>query len=408
MAAGRAPPSRALYHWYLGSPEADARAADAVRLLEPLGESTELAASYGEVARQAMLDNRSEEAIEWGERAVALAERTGAIDVRALALNTVGTAMTHDGRTHGLELVRESLRLSLEHELVGHAQRAYNNLWAASARLAVSAAELRRIHDESLQHARRYGLRLPVLLNREAVYALRDGDWDRALQLIEEFDPEIVWYASWEVAGLALIALAREGPEHVLPLIDAPRRRLLAADAQSRASAGHSAEVLLLAGDLRGTLEHAEVVAKLLADDYWHPGVSAAAMSAITAARLLADEVALTRWIELSLTQGSHPGARYQQSRRAFAKAELAARDGDRESALAMLSQCVELLVDALPVQGSFARLRRAELLLENGDREGASAELAAALTYWRKAKATWYLGQLRAWPAERGLAFPE
>ncbi len=56
-------------------------------------------------------------------------------------------------------------------------------------------------------------------------------------------------------------------------------------------------------------------------------------------------------------------------------------------------------------------RLRRAEIFLERdapGDREAAQAELDAVLPYWRKAKATWYLGKLKEWAAERGLRFPE
>ena len=53
---------------------------------------------------------------------------------------------------------------------------------------------------------------------------------------------------------------------------------------------------------------------------------------------------------------------------------------------------------------------RRIEILLRRngvGDREAAQEELAAILPYWRKAKATWYLGQLERWAAGLGLVFP-
>jgi DNA-binding CsgD family transcriptional regulator len=52
----------------------------------------------------------------------------------------------------------------------------------------------------------------------------------------------------------------------------------------------------------------------------------------------------------------------------------------------------------------------RADLLLRrgaSGDRAAAREELAAAVPYWTRAKATWYLAQLRRWAAHRKLAFP-
>ncbi len=58
-----------------------------------------------------------------------------------------------------------------------------------------------------------------------------------------------------------------------------------------------------------------------------------------------------------------------------------------------------------------WVRVRRAELLLVRGaagDRKAAQAELNAVVPYRRKAKATWYLGKLKAWAAECGLRFTE
>ena len=60
---------------------------------------------------------------------------------------------------------------------------------------------------------------------------------------------------------------------------------------------------------------------------------------------------------------------------------------------------------------GKGAHLERVELLLQRGgagDRDAAAAELAAALPYWRTAKAAWYLARLRRWARERRVPFPE
>jgi len=63
-----------------------------------------------------------------------------------------------------------------------------------------------------------------------------------------------------------------------------------------------------------------------------------------------------------------------------------------------------------VPFGETLARRRRVELLLRRGaagDRDAAQAELTAILPYWRKAKATWYLGQLERWAADLDLDFP-
>jgi len=57
-----------------------------------------------------------------------LAEQFDDIEVRIHALNSVGTALAFRDDTEGLELLEQSLALSLEHNLHEHAARAYNNL----------------------------------------------------------------------------------------------------------------------------------------------------------------------------------------------------------------------------------------------------------------------------------------
>lgn len=61
-----------------------------------------------------------------------------------------------------------------------------------------------------------------------------------------------------------------------------------------------------------------------------------------------------------------------------------------------------------LPIPSTLVRQTRSEWLLERGDPAAARAEIEAVLPYWRKAKATWYLGQLREWAAERGIELTE
>jgi len=64
-----------------------------------------------------MLADESQEAIVWGSRAIELAEKLGATEPLAHALNNVGTAELLIGNEQGRFKLEESLRLSLANDL---------------------------------------------------------------------------------------------------------------------------------------------------------------------------------------------------------------------------------------------------------------------------------------------------
>jgi DNA-binding CsgD family transcriptional regulator len=119
--------------WELGqSGEAEVYAMQAVQVLEALPPGSELAMAYSNKAQLAMLADDTAEAIDWGERAIGLAERLGDIITVVHALNNVGTAYVLGQHQHGWDLLERSLRLALEQGAEGrfeeHAARAYCNL----------------------------------------------------------------------------------------------------------------------------------------------------------------------------------------------------------------------------------------------------------------------------------------
>jgi DNA-binding CsgD family transcriptional regulator/tetratricopeptide (TPR) repeat protein len=92
-AVGRCTRELSWFRWFGGEgPPARAKALEAVTILEPLGESVELARAYGEVSHLAMLAQDAEAAFAWGERAIELATRLGDESTRAHALVNIGTA----------------------------------------------------------------------------------------------------------------------------------------------------------------------------------------------------------------------------------------------------------------------------------------------------------------------------
>ena len=101
---------------------------EALRELERLPPGPELAMACSVRSQLHMQQSHVDEAVDWGRRAIALADRLGDVETRVHALNNVATALLFVDRPGGLEMMEESLALALEHGFHEHAARAYMNL----------------------------------------------------------------------------------------------------------------------------------------------------------------------------------------------------------------------------------------------------------------------------------------
>ncbi|OWJ56127.1 ATP-binding protein, partial [Inquilinus limosus] len=101
---------------------------EAVRELERLPPGPELAMAYSVRSQLHMQQSHVDDAVKWGWRAMALADRLGDVETRVHALNNVATALLFVARPGGLEMMEESLALALRHGFREHAARAYMNL----------------------------------------------------------------------------------------------------------------------------------------------------------------------------------------------------------------------------------------------------------------------------------------
>ena len=116
-------------HWYRGeAAEAGHFADEAVRVLEDTPPSSERAMAYSLRSQLHMLNDRMDEAVEWGNRALQLAAEFDDDEVRIHALNNVGTALIFRDKPEGIELLEESLELALKVGHHEHAARVYTNL----------------------------------------------------------------------------------------------------------------------------------------------------------------------------------------------------------------------------------------------------------------------------------------
>ncbi|KQV47495.1 MULTISPECIES: AAA family ATPase [unclassified Duganella] len=116
-------------HWYRGEAELAGRyGMQAIATLEQLPHSSELAMAYSLRSQHEMLQDRPQGAIEWGQRALALAAELGDVETRIHALNNVGTVRLFGGDPAGQAMLEESLALALKHGYHEHAARCFTNL----------------------------------------------------------------------------------------------------------------------------------------------------------------------------------------------------------------------------------------------------------------------------------------
>ncbi|OAP41442.1 LuxR family transcriptional regulator [Sinorhizobium glycinis] len=169
-------------HWRRGEGQPAEEYADlAVREMENLPPGPELAMAYSTRSQLHMLHYRFDEAIDWGLRAIALADQLGEIETRIHALNNVGTALFFADRPGGRERLEESLALALEHGFDDHAARACTN-FAECAVMSKEFVLAERLLAEGIAFATRNDLdsATQYLLGRQAQLRMEQGRFREA------------------------------------------------------------------------------------------------------------------------------------------------------------------------------------------------------------------------------------
>ncbi len=194
----------------------------AVKLLEALPESRDLAFAYAGLVMFHMNHEQVEPALAAGERTIALAEKFEDNEILLSTLNSVGTIELLMGNQAGLEKLLRSLDMATELGLDEDVGRAYINLTfvLAEQRRYDGLFELtKRGAEFSLEH----GLELwrMWILTNEARAHLDRGDWSRATEVAGLVVTGEMGQLP-RVSALPIIALvrARRGDPDVWPLLD--------------------------------------------------------------------------------------------------------------------------------------------------------------------------------------------
>jgi DNA-binding CsgD family transcriptional regulator/tetratricopeptide (TPR) repeat protein len=255
---------------------------EAIRVLEPLGATPELAMAYSNRAQIAMLADEVDDAIAWGERAIALAEQLGDVETLVHALNNVGTARADAGEELGRTLSLRGLALALENGFHEHALRAYTTL-ACRAVLTRCYAEGEAYIEAALAFATEHDIdtfRFYMLGWRSRVH-LERGEWEAAEQdaiavVSRHHVLDIIRFPALHVLGLLR---ARRGEPGAEALLDEAWKFAGPSGEMQRIGPAVTAraEAAWIRGDIRAaeTEMHAGIELALKVGNPWYRGMVA-------------------------------------------------------------------------------------------------------------------------------------
>ncbi len=183
-AVGRCTRILSRFLWFAGDGDAAQRKAqEAITMLEPLGESVELARAYSALSQLAMVAEDAEQAFAWGERALELATRLGDASTRVHALINIGSAKVQlDHRE--TETLLEAHAIADDTGDRYEATRALGNL-AYALMLWVEPGAALRYAEQALAYAHGHEIHALASYNATMIawLRLRAGEWDEAERL---------------------------------------------------------------------------------------------------------------------------------------------------------------------------------------------------------------------------------
>ncbi|HJT58954.1 MAG TPA: AAA family ATPase [Ktedonobacteraceae bacterium] len=251
--------------WFLGkSGEAQQYAAEAVHLLETFPPATELAMAYSNRAQLSMLADNITEAVQWGERAITLAESLGDAETLAHALINVGTAKLTGGDEQGRIHLERSLQLALEGGWEEHVARAYTNL-ACCAVMARDYPLAERFLQDGLAYCAEHDLDSWSMYMGawQARARFEQGHWDDAAEEVTHILGHYRLPAATKIPALTVLGWVRvrRGDPGGATLLDEARDLALATGEFQRIApvTAARAEAAWLRGNMEQCLAEARV-----------------------------------------------------------------------------------------------------------------------------------------------------
>jgi DNA-binding CsgD family transcriptional regulator/tetratricopeptide (TPR) repeat protein len=267
-------------HWWDGNRrEAEAAAARAIAVLEPLPPGHQLAMAYSNQAQLDMLANRTEATMRWAGLAIELARRLDDQETLTHALTNIGSARVNAGDPGGRDDLERGFEVAVAAGLDDHAARALVNLSTGASELR-DYRHARQDLDRTLAFVQAHELSGQVqhVLGHRARVRLDQGDWAGAEQDARAALAEPVHGGARVVDALVPLGLlqARRGdPDAAATLQEATERAFGTSELQWLApTAAARAEHAWLYGEDHRIAEEAARVFELAvqADHAWFAG----------------------------------------------------------------------------------------------------------------------------------------
>jgi DNA-binding CsgD family transcriptional regulator len=264
-----------LYNGLGNTRAAEQACAEAVALLEAQPPGRALAFAYRIRSGLLMLNQQYAEAIEWGERAIALARE---FDDPGLVLATqvpIGSAWLHLDYERGRQMLTDTIRTAREVGRIDAAANAYANLSSASSELyRFEVAE--QVAREGLAYTAEHGherYRL-YMLAWQAITHMRLGRWNEAIDTAGLVLQPTGVSATSRITALAALGYVRvRRRDSIAPIVLDEALELLRDMSSLHRVAlvrGARAEAAWLAGDRARTVEEARAAFEL-ASSKRHP-----------------------------------------------------------------------------------------------------------------------------------------
>ena len=172
--------------WHRGDPSAAYEHVDrATALIAELSPSKSKARVLAQIARRRVLTGNSEEALDVGREALALARELELPDVEADAGITIGVARWSVGEPDGVSDIESAIARAEEAGAL-EVVRGYTNLaWVLSIR---GDANTRKVAERALQLAKRFGQKHMVTFGRANLleFQYQCGEWEQCLAVADE------------------------------------------------------------------------------------------------------------------------------------------------------------------------------------------------------------------------------
>jgi DNA-binding CsgD family transcriptional regulator len=235
--------------------------------------------AYSNVAQLRMLGYDIAAAVDWGGRAIELAERLGEQEILVHALNNVGASQLCHEQPGGRENLERSLALALAAGLEEHVARAYTNLGSIAVEKRENATALGHL-DAGIAYCREHHLDAwdSYMSGWRSRAQLQQGRWDAAAETATAVAEAPSASLPSRITPLAVIGTlrARRGdPDPWAPLDEAQALARRTGELQRLAPvAAARAEARWLAGKPRRVAAETDAVLELLLaiDDPWNTG----------------------------------------------------------------------------------------------------------------------------------------